>query len=596
MQKLEIIMSGFLVFGAFMRTERFLLLLLVFVALMLSYANAQLETIAKQVGVFIINDIKAEREVKKISEQEIMPVYEDWFKSLEKYISEKNKVGDCKTIGSKYIPDNKYDSPSFSYNCGIRDGIAFLHAKNKIKIGNCAQGSELRAEFDIKNNYLDVFSFPANAACAFFQPSCRTLISGSCPPDMVFVGAGTFTMGCERTFTNFCDYGDSPLRNVTLNSFCISKYEVTQKEWQEVMGSNPSKFKNCGSNCPVEQVSWNEVQTFIRNLNAKTKRSYRLPTEAEWEYAARGGCKASAKVDKAIASGGYWCSKNSNNQTHAIGTLKPNSMLNVYDMSGNVWEWVSDYFGVYNKSDVNNPKGPGSGSKRVARGGAWSSPVVDCRITNRGSETPDTRKDILGFRLVHPPIEKAVETPIQRQVVVESRELNQKAVQPTTIVSQNTAGSQPSGKTELGGRRGAPDGGFNAGYAEGSSGGLGGLIGGGSIGKTKGGIKAPSAKDIDVANDNSRSRAEIMAVINQHINGLKSIYDRYLKNKPGFIGKVALKFTVAPSGDITSINITSSTTRYPDFDNAIKDQVSKWKWKAINSGNSTATVPFEFAE
>jgi len=171
-------------------------------------------------------------------------------------------------------------------------------------------------------------------------------------------------------------------------------------------------------------------------------------------------------------------------------------------------------------------------------------------------------------------------------------------------VLQNVAGLQTSGKTELGGRRGAADGGFNDGYAEGGSGGLDGMLGGlmggggGSIGtKSKGGIKAPSAKDIDMGSgDGSRSRAEIMAVVNQRVNGLKSIYNRYLKNKPGFTGKVTLKFTIAPSGDITTISIVSSTTGYPEFDNAIKDQVSKWKWKQIKSGNTTPTIPFNFAE
>jgi len=142
---------------------------------------------------------------------------------------------------------------------------------------------------------------------------------------------------------------------------------------------------------------------------------------------------------------------------------------------------------------------------------------------------------------------------------------------------------------QLGASRGAPD----DGYAEGSSSGsgmLGGLIGSGT--KSKSGVKV---QDIDVANGSFRSKAEITAVVNQRVNDLKSIYNKYLKEKPDFTGKVALKFTIAPSGDITSINITSSTTRYPDFDNAIKDQVSKWKWKAKN-GNTMVTVSFEFAE
>ncbi len=171
-------------------------------------------------------------------------------------------------------------------------------------------------------------------------------------------------------------------------------------------------------------------------------------------------------------------------------------------------------------------------------------------------------------------------------------------------VLKNVAGLQTSGKTELGGRRGAATGGFNEGYAEGGSGGIGDMLGGlmggsaGGIGtKAKGSLKAPSARDIDMGSgDGSRSKAEIMAVVNARMPGLRNIYNKYLKLKPGFSGKVTLKFTIAPGGDIVSIAIVSSTTGYSDFDNAVKNMVGTWKWKAIKSGNTTPTIPFNFTE
>jgi TonB family protein len=171
-------------------------------------------------------------------------------------------------------------------------------------------------------------------------------------------------------------------------------------------------------------------------------------------------------------------------------------------------------------------------------------------------------------------------------------------------VLKNVAGLQTSGKTELGGRRGAADGGFNDGYAEGGAGGigdmLGGLIGGsrGAIGTgAKGNMKAPSARDIDMGSgDGSRSKQEIMSVVNARMPGLRNLYNKYLKSKPGFSGKITIKFTIAPGGDIISIAIVSSTTGYAEFDNAVKNMVATWKWKAIKSGNTTPTIPFNFTE
>jgi formylglycine-generating enzyme required for sulfatase activity len=220
--------------------------------------------------------------------------------------------------------------------------------------------------------------------------------------DMVLVEGGTFTMG--YTVEQGSDYYDDekPAHRVTLSGFYISKYEVTQAQWREVMGSNPSYFKNC-DNCPVEQVSWNEVQEFIRKLNQMTGKNYRLPTEAEWEYAARGGNKSrgykysgSNNIDQVA-----WHNGNSGRKTHPIGQKQPNE-LGLFDMSGNVWEWCSDWSGAYGSASQTNPKGPTSGSSRVNRGGSWFNFSQLCRVSLRSSRAPGNRDSFLGFRVVSP--------------------------------------------------------------------------------------------------------------------------------------------------------------------------------------------------
>jgi formylglycine-generating enzyme required for sulfatase activity len=159
-----------------------------------------------------------------------------------------------------------------------------------------------------------------------------------------------------------------------LSSFHIGKYEVTQEEWEAVMGSNPSHFKGCPK-CPVEQVSWDDIQEFLQKLNTKTANNYRLPTEAEWEYAARGGKRSKgykySGANNNLSSVG-WYNRNSNDKTREVGTKRSNE-LGLFDMSGNVYEWCSDWYdtGYYAKSPKMNPTGPSSGKSKVFRGGAW---------------------------------------------------------------------------------------------------------------------------------------------------------------------------------------------------------------------------------
>ena len=215
--------------------------------------------------------------------------------------------------------------------------------------------------------------------------------------EMVYVEGGTFTMGATSEQDDYAWDDEKPAHSVTLDGYYIGKYEVTQELWEAVMGSNPSHFK--GDNLPVACVSWDDVQEFLRKLNAMTGKRYRLPTEAEWEFAARGGngsrgCKYSGSnsIDDVA-----WFYYNSG-CPHAVGTKSPNE-LGIYDMSGNVWEWCHDWKGDYSCYPQRNPKGPNSGSCRVYRGGSWLNSARYCRVSHRDFIAPDSRDSRLGFRL-----------------------------------------------------------------------------------------------------------------------------------------------------------------------------------------------------
>ena len=216
--------------------------------------------------------------------------------------------------------------------------------------------------------------------------------------NMVHVEGGTFTMGATSEQGSDAYSDEEPAHQVTLSSFSIGRYEVTQEEWEAVMGSNPSYFK--GMKLPVEYVSWDDCQDFIRKLNELTGKQFRLPTEAEWEYAARGGNKSRGYKYAGGSDLGSvaWYEDNSGGNTHEVGQKQPNE-LGLHDMSGNVWEWCQDWYGSYGSSSQKNPQGSSSGSHRVHRGGSWYCYAGDCRVSNRGSDAPDYRNDDLGFRL-----------------------------------------------------------------------------------------------------------------------------------------------------------------------------------------------------
>ena len=214
--------------------------------------------------------------------------------------------------------------------------------------------------------------------------------------DMVYVEGGTFTMGATSEQGSDAYSDESPAHSVTVSDFYIGKYEVTQAQWRAVMGSNPSKFK--GDNLPVEQVSWNDIQKFITKLNTMTGKTFRLPTEAEWEYAARGGNQSKGyKYSGSNTLDNVAWYYNSGGKTHPVGQKQPNE-LGLYDMSGNVWEWCQDWYGSYSSSSQTNPTGPSSGSYRVLRGGDWGM-IFWRNIYSRTYARPDKGRSYNGFRL-----------------------------------------------------------------------------------------------------------------------------------------------------------------------------------------------------
>ena len=217
---------------------------------------------------------------------------------------------------------------------------------------------------------------------------------------MVYVEGGTFQMGAtSEQGSSDPDSDEKPVHYVTLDSYYIAETEVAQAQWRAVMGTNPSYFT--GDDRPVECVSWNDAQEFCRRLSELTGKTYTLPTEAQWEYAARGGNKSKGyKYSGSNTIGDVaWYESNSSSTTHSVKQKQPNE-LGLYDMSGNVWEWCSDWYDSYSSFSQTNPTGPSSGSDRVLRGGGWYDVARICRVSNRGSNYPSSRLSCNGFRVV----------------------------------------------------------------------------------------------------------------------------------------------------------------------------------------------------
>jgi formylglycine-generating enzyme required for sulfatase activity len=213
-------------------------------------------------------------------------------------------------------------------------------------------------------------------------------------PEMIFVQGGTFLIGNSNG-----NRLEKPVHSVELSSFYIGKYEVTRELWIEIMGSDLGVFRDCKL-CPIDCVNWLDAQDFIKKLNAKTGKSYRLPTEAEWEYAARGGkmnCSFKYSGSDNLDEVG-WYVENSFGHTHPVGSKKANC-LGVYDMSGNVLEWCSDWYEEYKQVSILNPLGPTKGFGRVVRGGRWEADDESCGVSFRYGFEPDESNYFFGFRL-----------------------------------------------------------------------------------------------------------------------------------------------------------------------------------------------------
>ena len=220
------------------------------------------------------------------------------------------------------------------------------------------------------------------------------------PIEMVLVKGGCYSMGD----TSGAGAGDEkPVHEVCVKDFYLGKYPVTQMQWTGTMGTNPSREPSCGMTCPVENVSWDEVQKFIGKLNQRTGKAYRLPTEAEWEFAARSGGKkeewAGTSSEKDLAEYA-WYYNNAAFQTHPVGQKKPNG-LGLFDMTGNVWEWMADWYdeAYYVKSPRNDPQGAAAGRKRSLRGGYWGDLPSFVRATRRIGLVPSAQGGGYGFRV-----------------------------------------------------------------------------------------------------------------------------------------------------------------------------------------------------
>jgi formylglycine-generating enzyme required for sulfatase activity len=284
---------------------------------------------------------------------------------------------------------------------GFTNGIALDSGHYKVQVAK--NGYETKREWVTveagKSVDLYVELDPKAIPSASAEPASRSWTEPFTDMQFIWVPGGCYQMGCG-SWTSNCYDDEKPVHKVCLDGFWIGKYEVTQGQWEKVMGKNPSHF-NKGDDWPVEQVAWYDAQKFISKLNARSngKYSFKLPTESQWEYAARSGGKKEKYAGGSDVDRLAWYDSNSGRTTHRVGTKAPNG-LGIYDMSGNVWEWCSDRYGDYPTGSVTDPEGPSGGTHRVYRGGGWDTRPRLVRCTyRRWFRAYNRYNSFLGFRL-----------------------------------------------------------------------------------------------------------------------------------------------------------------------------------------------------
>jgi len=326
------------------------------------------------------------------------------------------KKGNCYHVGNADAPMKWMSDMDCDGSVDIEDQCP--EDPNKIIWGICGCGvveSETDSDKDNTPDCVDGCpndpnkTEPGKCGCGNLEIMCQPF-TNSIGMSFVYIEPGTFMMGSPSDEPD--RYSNETQHQVTLTKgYFMQTTEVTQSQWKEIMESNPSDFSSCGDNCPVENVSWNDIQEFIQKLNQKEiGRNYRLPTEAEWEYAARAGTSTSffwgnqadcsrANYGNGLLSGE--CKSINPGKTKTVKSYLPNNW-GLYDMHGNVWECCSDWYGDYSSNALIDPVGPTAGSARVVRGGSWFSNAGRCRSAYRLSDDLVIACSALGFRLCAP--------------------------------------------------------------------------------------------------------------------------------------------------------------------------------------------------
>ena len=306
--------------------------------------------------------------------------------SVERYLAQTGREGDNYMAALKLL--NRLETSIEERRQAERERLARL-ARERAERERSAQAERERSARAERERL---------AVAATRQTASRELPSEIKGIEFIRIPAGVFRMGSNRQES---DFHERPVSRVRISqAFEIGKYEVTQSEWSAVMGENPSVASACGQ-CPVDNVSWDDLQEFIGILNQAVGRTtpdiiYRLPTEAEWEYAARAG--TTGERYSSDLSAVAWHAGNSGGRSHAVGGKRANAW-GLHDMLGNVWEWTQDWYGPYEGGGKTDPAGPRTGSYRVVRGGGWASGVRDCRAAYRLDYAPANYSEGIGFRL-----------------------------------------------------------------------------------------------------------------------------------------------------------------------------------------------------